>query len=103
METAGCYASVLHYLRAVARIGLQAAQADGAAAVAAMKAEPAEDDAFGRSVIRADGRQVSPAYLFQVKSPAESKGPWDFFKLIGTTPGEEAYGPVNRACPLVKA
>ena len=102
METAGCYASVLHYLKAVAKVGVPAAQADGATVVAAMKAQPAEDDAFGRSVIRPDGRQISPAYLFQVKSPAESKGAWDYFKLSGTTSGEAAYGPVNAACALVK-
>ena len=102
METAGCYASVLHYLKAVAKVGVATAQSDGAAVVAAMKAQPAEDDAFGRSIIRPDGRQTSPAYLFQVKSPAESKAPWDYFKLIGTTPGDDAYGPINAACSLVK-
>ena len=102
METAGCYASVLHYLKAVAKVGVATAQSDGAAVVAAMKAQPAEDDAFGRSIIRPDGRQTSPAYLFQVKSPAESKAPWDYFKLIGTTSGDDAYGPINAACSLVK-
>ncbi len=103
METAGCYASVLHYLKSAAKVGVQTAQSNGAAVVSAMKAEPAEDDAFGRSIIRVDGRQTSPAYLFQVKSPAESKAPWDYFKLVGTTPGDQAYGPLNPACPLVKA
>ena len=102
METAGCYASVLHCLKAVAAVGLAKAQSDGAAVVSAMKATPADDDAFGRSVIRVDGRQISPAFRFQVKPPAESHAPWDYFCLLATTPGDVAYGPMNPACALVK-
>ncbi len=104
MIHAGCYAGTLHYLKAVAAMGVAAAQADGAAVVARMKGMPCDDDAFGPSTIRADGRQVSPAYLFQVKSPAESHSAWDYYKQIGTTPAAEAYGPLaSGGCPLVKS
>lgn len=103
MEQAGCYSGVTHYLKAVAKVGVQRAQQDGAAVIAAMKAMPADDDAFGHSTVRADGRQISPAYLFQVKTPAESKYPWDYYKLIGTSSGEEAYPPLSQSeCKLVR-
>ena len=71
------------------------AKADGAAMVARMKAMPTDDDAFGKGTIRADGRKLCPAYLFQVKKPAESKGPWDYYKLVATTPADEAFRPLN--------
>ncbi len=67
-----------------------------------MKAVPADDDAFGHTVIRADGRAMVPAYLWQVKTPAESKGEWDLYKLVATTSAEDAAPPVS-ACPLVHA
>ncbi len=102
MVHAGCYAGTLHYLKAVSSLGVAAAQADGAAVVARMKAMPCEDDAFGTSTIRADGRQVSPAYLFQVKTPAQSHGPWDYYTLLGTTAAEQAYAPLaGEGCSLV--
>ena len=47
---------------------------------------PTDDALFGKGAIRADGRKIHPAYLFEVKKPSESKGPWDYYKLIGTTP-----------------
>ena len=96
--TAGVYASVLHYLKAVAALG---EKSDGRAVVAKMKAMPTDDKLFGKGRIREDGSVIHPIYLYQVKSPAESKGEWDYFKLITTLPGEEAFGPMNQACPLV--
>ena len=58
---------------------------------------------FGKGTIRVDGRKLHPAYLFEVKKPEESKGPWDYYKLIGTTPGDQAFRPLSEsACPLVK-
>ena len=102
MDQAGCYGPTLHYLKAVADLGVAAAKADGKAAVARMKAMPTDDDAFGKGSIREDGRGLFPSYLFQVKSPAESKGPWDYYKLLATTPADEAFRPLAEGgCPLV--
>jgi branched-chain amino acid transport system substrate-binding protein len=102
MDQAGCYAATLHYLKAVAAMGVPAAKADGRAVVDKMKAMPCDDDAFGHGSIRVDGRALFPSYLFQVKSPSESKGPWDYYNLLATTPGEEAYRPLSEGgCPLV--
>ena len=70
-------------------MGVAAAKADGAATVARLKATPADDDCFGHSTIRADGRVIHPAYLWEVKKPSESKGPWDYYKLLATTPGDQ--------------
>ena len=68
-----------------------------------MKAKPTEDDCFGTGTIRADGRRICPSYLFEVKKPSESKGAWDYFKLVQTTPADEAFRPLNEGnCPLVK-
>ena len=73
MDQAGCYSAALHYLKAVADLGRGCRQGErGAATVARMKAMPTDDDAFGKGSIREDGRGLFPAYLFQVKSPAES-------------------------------
>jgi len=96
---AGVYASVLHYLKAVAKTGNAN---DGRAVVAAMKAMPTDDPLFGKGSIRADGRKIHPMYLFAVKSPEESKYPWDFYKLVSTIPAEAAFRPLkDGACPLV--
>jgi len=101
---AGVYSSVLHYLKAVSVLGAAAAQASGADTVAKMKATPTEDDCFGKGSIRADGRTLFPAYLFEVKKPSESKGEWDLYKLQATTPADEAWRPLSdNACALVKA
>lgn len=94
MVHAGCYASTLHYLKAVEDMGVTAAKASGVEAVNRMKAMPTEDDAFGAGSIRADGRALHPAYLFAVKTPAESRRPWDYYKLLRTTPGKEAFRPL---------
>ena len=95
MDHAGCYGAALHYLKSVADLGVAAAKADGKAAVTRMKAMPTDDDAFGHGSIREDGRGMFPAYLFQVKSPAESHGPWDYYKLVATTPAAEAFRPLS--------
>ena len=101
---AGCYSATLHFLKAVAEMGVPAAKASGADIVARMKAMPTEDDAFGPGKIREDGRKLCPSYLFEVKAPGESKGPWDYYKLLQTTPAEEAFRPLNEGkCPLVRS
>ncbi len=93
MSQAGAYAGTLHYLKAVAALGAGSAT-DGAAVVARMKAMPTDDDAFGAGAIRADGLGLHPAYLFQVKSPAESKGDWDLYNTLATIPPEVAYNAI---------
>ena len=103
MVHAGAYSCVAHYLKTAAAMGAAQAKADGAATVAAMKAMPTDDDAFGPGRIREDGRKLHPCYLFQVKSPAESKGAWDYYKLLGTVPTEEAFRPLkDGGCPMIK-
>jgi branched-chain amino acid transport system substrate-binding protein len=93
----------MHYLKAVMDMGATAAKADGAATVLRMKAMPTDDDVFGVGRILEDGRKIHPAYLFEVKKPTESKQEWDLYKLIGSTPAEEAFRPLSeRACPLIK-
>ncbi len=98
---AGCYAGTLHYLKAVADLGI-AHKTDGAAVVARMKAMPADDDCFGKTIIRADGRAMVTPYLLQVKKPSESKGEWDIFNVLSSLSPEESSPPVG-ACALVKA
>ncbi len=67
-----------------------------------MKAMPADDDCFGPGGIRADGRKLHPAYLFRVKAPTESRGPWDYYDLLATIPAEQAFRPLAEgSCPLV--
>lgn len=100
-EPAACYAGTLHYLKSVMALGAAKA-GDGAAIVAHMKSVPAEDDAFGKTVIRADGRAMVPAYLFEAKTPAESKGEWDLYKLVNTTSPANSAPPVS-ACKLVRS
>ncbi len=103
MVTAGNYSGVLHYLKAVADLGVPAAKASGLDVINRMKAMPTEDDAFGTGTIRADGRRIVPSYLFEVKAPAESRGPWDYLKLLQTTPADEAFRPIaDGNCPLVR-
>lgn len=95
---ASSYGVTLHYLKTVAAMGPQAAMRSGRAAVAHMKALPTDDDAFGKGRIRADGRGEFPAFLFEVKSKAESKHPWDYYKLTNTTPASVALHPLNTKC-----
>ena len=96
---AGVYAGVLHYLKAVS--ALKSAK-DGRAVVAQMKAIPTDDPLFGKGSIRVDGRALHNMYLFEVKKPSESTGPWDLYKLLATVPGDEAFRPLSEGnCPLV--
>jgi branched-chain amino acid transport system substrate-binding protein len=96
---AGFYSATKHYLEAVK----SAATDQSDTVVAKMKATPTDDPLFGKGYIRADGRKMHNMYLFEVKSPAESKGPYDYYKLIRTIPGEEAFRPMEKGeCPLVK-
>jgi branched-chain amino acid transport system substrate-binding protein len=99
MIQAGMYSGILHYLKAVK----QANSTNAQAVMAAMRAIPAEDDAFGRGTVRADGRVTHDFHLFQVKTPAESHGDWDVYKLVATVPAAEAFRPLSEGgCPLVK-
>jgi branched-chain amino acid transport system substrate-binding protein len=100
MVNAGNYGGTLHYLKAIAALGPQHAK-NGQAVVAQMKAMPVEDDCFGKAQIREDGLLMVPAYLFEVKSPAESKGAWDYYKLLATTPADQAFEPPSPECKLV--
>ena len=103
MGHAGCYAGTLHYLKAAAVVGATKAKADGKAVVAQMKAMPTNDDAFGPASIRQDGRYMGPAYLFRVKSPAESKAAWDYCALVDSLPRDAIWRPLSEGgCPLVK-
>jgi branched-chain amino acid transport system substrate-binding protein len=99
MVVAGVYAETLHYLKAVAATK---SAADGKAVVAQMKALPTDDPMFGKGYIRADGRKIHPAYLFQVKKPEESKYAGDVYTLRATIPAEEAFRPIKDGnCPMV--
>src|SRR6187401_468160 len=99
MVHAGVYASVLHYLKAVEALKSD----DGTKVVAKMKELPTDDPLFGKGTIRVDGRKIHPAYLVEVKKPAESKGPWDYYKVKATIPADQAFRPLNEGgCPLVK-
>lgn len=101
MVQAGVYSGLLHYFKALEAMGGN--PHDGAKVVAKMKEMPTDDPLFGQGTIRADGRKLHPAYLFEVKKPEESKGPWDYYKLVGTTPADQAFRPLSEsACPLVK-
>jgi Periplasmic binding protein/Dihydrodipicolinate synthetase family len=96
---ANVYAAVTHYLKA---IDAEGGSTDGRAAVARMKAMPTDDPLFGRGSIRADGRRLSPVYVFQVKAPAESTGRYDAYRLVREVLLEEAYRPLEQGgCPLV--
>jgi branched-chain amino acid transport system substrate-binding protein len=99
MTVAGVYAATMHYLKAVAALK---SATDGKAVVAKMKDMPTDDPLFGKGYIRADGRKIQPAYLFEVKTPEESKYPGDDYKLRATIPAEEAFRPMkDDNCPMV--
>jgi branched-chain amino acid transport system substrate-binding protein len=99
MNQAGDYAATLHYLKAIAALK---STADGKAEVAKMKEIPTDDPVFGKGLIRADGRKIHPAYLFEVKSPSESKYPGDDYKLRATIPADEAFRPLkDDNCPML--
>jgi branched-chain amino acid transport system substrate-binding protein len=99
MVHAGVYASLLHYLKAVEALKSD----DGTKVVAKMKEMPTDDPLFGKGTIRADGRTIHPAYLVEVKKPSESKGAWDYYKVLATIPADEAFRPLkDGGCSLVK-
>jgi branched-chain amino acid transport system substrate-binding protein len=96
---AGVYSAVLHYLKAVAKVGNVT---DGKAIVAAMKAMPTDDPLYGKGSIREDGRKLHPMFLYRVKTPEESKGEWDYFALVSTIPADQAFRPLkDGGCPFV--
>jgi branched-chain amino acid transport system substrate-binding protein len=99
MIHAGVYAGVLHYLKAIEALKSD----DGTKVIAKMKEMPTDDPLFGKGTVRVDGRKVHPAYLFEVKKPSESKGPWDYYKTRATIPADQAFRPLKDGeCPLVK-
>ena len=99
MVHAGVYSAVIHYLKAIE----SAKTDDGTKVIAEMKRLPTDDPLFGKGSVRVDGRKIHPAYLVEVKKPAESKGPWDYYKVRATIPAAEAFRPIDKGnCPLVK-
>jgi branched-chain amino acid transport system substrate-binding protein len=99
MSQAGVYSAVIHYLKAVAALK---SATDGKAVVAEMKKMPTDDPLFGKGMVRADGRTIHPAYVFDVKTPEESKYPGDDYKLRATIPADEAFRPMkDDNCPML--
>ena len=104
MVQAGVYSSTLHWLKLAGQAGVPFMKGSGVEIVERLKAMPTDDDCFGAGSIRVDGRKLHPSYLWQVKKPSESKGPWDYYKPVATTPAEDAFRPVNAGgCSLVKS
>jgi branched-chain amino acid transport system substrate-binding protein len=101
MVHAGVYAGVIHYLKALEALGGN--PHDGVKVVEKMKSIPTDDPLFGKGEIEPNGRKIHPAYLFEVKKPSESKGPWDFYKLVATVPADQAFTPLSESkCALLK-
>jgi branched-chain amino acid transport system substrate-binding protein len=99
MIQAGIYSMVTHYLKAIEAVGTDEAQA----VMAQMRATPVNDFFAKNGRLREDGKMVHDMYLFEVKKPAESKEPWDYYKLVATIPAERAFIPLSESrCPLVK-
>ena len=96
---AGVYSSITHYLKAVKAAGTT----DAATVIKVMKETPINDFFAKNGKIREDGRMIHDMYLFEVKSPKESKAPWDYYKLVATVPGDEAFTtPAESKCSLMK-
>lgn len=101
MVHAGVYSGLVHYFKALEALGGN--PHDGAKVVAKMKEMPTDDPLFGKGSIEPNGRKIHPAYLFEVKKPSESKGPWDYYKLLATIPADQAFTPLDKStCPLLK-
>mgnify|MGYP000199768048 CR=1 FL=1 len=101
MVQAGVYAGLSHYFKALEALGEN--PHDGVKVVDKMKSIPTEDALFGKGEIQPNGRTIHTAYLFEVKKPSESKGPWDLYKLVGSVPGDQAFTPLDKsACALLK-
>jgi branched-chain amino acid transport system substrate-binding protein len=97
---AGMYAATAHLMKAMAQTG---SADDGVKLVDAMKAIPTDDPLFGKGSIRVDGRKLHPMHLLATKTVAESKGEWDYFKLVSTIAAEDAWRPLAKGgCPFVK-
>ncbi|MES2032294.1 MAG: ABC transporter substrate-binding protein [Pseudomonadota bacterium] len=98
---AGVYSSLIHYFKTLDAMGGNSH--DGLKIVDKMKATPTDDIIFGKGTIQPNGRKLHPAYLFEVKKPEESKGPWDYYKLVATIPADQAFTPLDKSsCPLLK-
>ena len=98
MEQTGTYGVVLHYLKAVAKVGT-----DPQAVMAEMRKMPINDAFVKNGYLRIDGRVIRDMYLARIKSPEESKGPWDYYDIVRTVKGEDAFRPLaDSLCPLVK-
>jgi branched-chain amino acid transport system substrate-binding protein len=101
MVQAGVYSGLIHYFKALEALGGN--PHDGVKVVEKMKSIPTDDPLFGKGEIEPNGRTIHSAYLFEVKKPSESKGPWDFYKLVGTVPGDQAFTPLSESkCPMLK-
>jgi len=99
---AGQYSAVTHYLKAVVEVGYDKAKASGRTVIEAMKAMPTKDPLFGDGLVRKDGRVIHDMYLFEVKSPEQSKGPWDYYNLKRTVPAAQAFRPISEGkCSMV--
>jgi branched-chain amino acid transport system substrate-binding protein len=104
MSQAGDYSATRHYLKAVKALGAARAKGSGREVVEMMKTMPTDDDCFGKGLVRADGRKIHPAYLFEVKKPEDSASRGDIYKLVSTLPADEAFRPMAEGnCPLVHA
>lgn len=98
------YSGITHYLKAAAALGPEKVKASGRAAIAWMKANPTSDPLYGHGAVRQDGRVIHNLYMFEVKSPAQSKYPWDYYTLKRVVPAGEAFRPMNEGgCPLVRS
>jgi branched-chain amino acid transport system substrate-binding protein len=101
MVQAGVYAGLMHYFKALEALGGN--PHDGVKVVEKMKSIPTDDPLFGKGEIQPNGRTIHSAYLFEVKKPSESKGPWDLYKLVGTVPGDQAFTPLSESkCAMLK-
>lgn len=100
MVQAGVYSATMHYLKAIKALGNK----DPLAVMAKMREMPINDFMTHNGRLRIDGRVVRDMYLVEVKKPEESKGPWDYLKIVNTVPGDKAYRPLDAGgCPLVDA
>ncbi len=98
------YSAITHYLKGVAALGVDRAKASGRAVVDWMKANPTDDPLFGKGMVRADGRKIHDMHLFEVKSPAQSKAPFDYYIPKRVVPAAQAFRPLDQGgCALVRA
>ena len=104
MVHAGVYSSTLHWLKVAGQAGVAVMKGSGVEVVEKLKALPTDDDCFGQGSIRVDGRKIHPSYLWKIKKPSESKGPWDYYSPVSYTPADQAFRALDAGgCPLVKA